>query len=1114
VNDGTGTFFAIQRVSSDDERADGVALADINGDGFLDVIISNLRFQPNRIFVNTADPLTPFGADGLGGIDFGFNLHESSQAVAVGDLDKDGDLDVVFMNDDAPNPGDNYRQQRNRVFMNRLAQGSPLTFSQSEIEVGGSNDIGLSLDGELGDMNGDGYLDLVVCNRAVGQASVVYLNNGTGSTNINPFTLPAVDFSTGASPGDAITCSSISLADADDDGDLDIFLVSSNEDFRNRVYFNDGSGTIFTPVDVGPVGQAPLVIENPSDTGAQSLAGAVGDVDNDGDIDWVIGNTISNTVSLENNLFRNTGTDGASLVRQLRAKATSLQIDNSGANSVKLSPSPSSSMVGPEFLNRIDYWVSGNAGQTWSSIMADGRHVAIGSGTDIRWRADLRSESPAMAAGLALFQLDIAENESGPALVTPIGSAEVREDDGTTGLPIVSSFTDPDGDTIYHSVIGLPDGSGLSIDPLTGEIDGVPTNEDAYDSPLTVTVFATDGALTATDTFTLTVINVNDAPVFVSTPPAGNATQDIFYSYAIFANDIDRGDTDLLAFSIVVAPAWLTLTDNANGSATLSGTPGNSDVSGDNSVTIAVTDPGGLSDTQSFVITVDNVNDAPVFVSEPPAAGAMQDTPYAYDIVTSDPDDGETTQVTISAPIKPAWLTLVDNGDGTATLSGTPTNADVTLNNDVNLVVSDPGGLIDTQNFVINVANVNDAPVFESIPQTNATQDVAYSYVISATDADFGDMDSLIVSATTMPSWLALVDQGNGIATLSGTPSANDVYIDNTVSLRVVDRFGATDVQEFVITVADTNDQPVFTSNPPADGATINVPYTYLVSARDPDAGETAMLVYSAPRLPAWLSLSDNGDGTAVLAGTPTVGDVAADNSVVLEITDPGGLSGAQSFVVNVRNTNVAPEFEGTPVTSATEMSEYRYSIRVIDPNADSVAITATTLPGWLTLDDRGNGFAILRGTPIGTDVGDHAVVIQAQEEAPAQGLITTQQFVITVFASSNGPTITVNGDAEMNVFRDWNFNDPGATATDVEDGDISDQIVSEGIVSTHSPGIYTITYAVTDSAGNRAQAQRIVRVVSPPQVGGIGSGGPAGILALLSIVFLRGFMRRANMSI
>jgi hypothetical protein len=781
-------------------------------------------------------------------------------------------------------------------------------------------------------------------------------------------------------------------------------LTSSSVEFRNRIYFNDGSGTTFSQVDVGPVGQAPLVLGDPSDTGAVSLAGAVGDVDNDGDIDWIIGNQTSDSIPQQNNLFRNTGTDGASQVRQLRAKATSLQIDNSGANSVKLTPSPSTSMVGPEFLNRINYWVSGNAGQTWASIMPDGRPVAIGAGTDIRWRADLRSESPAMAAGLALFQLDIAENASGPVLVTPIGSAEVREDDGTTGLPIVSNFTDPDGDTIYHSVTGLPVGTGLSINPLTGEINGVPTNEDAYDSPLTVTVFATDGALTATDTFTLTVINENDAPVFVSTPPAGNATQDIFYSYAVFANDIDRGDTELLTFSIVVAPAWLTLTDNANGSATLSGTPGNSDVTGDNSVTIVVSDPGGKSDTQSFFVTVDNVNDAPVFVSDPPATGAMQDTSYAYNIVTSDPDDGETTQVTISAPIKPAWLTLVDNGDGTATLSGTPSNADVTLNNDVNLVVSDPDGQMGTQNFVINVANVNDAPVFESIPQTNATQDVAYSYVISATDADFGDIDSLIVSATTMPSWLALVDQGNGIATLSGTPSAADVYVDNSVSLLVMDRFGDTDVQEFVVTVADTDDQPVFTSSPPAGGATVDLLYTYSISAADPDAGETAMLTFAAPTIPGWLSLSDNGDGTAILSGVPTVNDVTGDNNVVLEITDPRGLSNSQSFVVNIRNTNVAPEFVSTPLTSATELSEYRYSIRVIDPNADSVSISASTLPGWLTLVDHGEGFAILRGTPNGADVGDHGVVVQATEDAPAQGLITSQQFVITVTIRERRP--------------------------------------------------------------------------------------------------------------
>jgi hypothetical protein len=132
-------------------------------------------------------------------------------------------------------------------------------------------------------------------------------------------------------------------------------------------------------------------------------------------------------------------------------------------------------------------------------------------------------------------------------------------------------------------------------------------------------------------------------------------------------------------------------------------------------------------------------------------------------------------------------------------------------------------------------------------------------------------------------------------------------------------------------------------------------------------------------------------------------------------------------------------------LTSATELSEYRYSIRVTDPNADYVSITASTLPAWLTLTDRGGGFAILSGTPNGVDVGDHGVVIQATEDAPAQGLVTSQQFVITVTASNNGPTITVNGEAEMNVFQDWNFSDPGATATDLEDGDLTDQVVSDG---------------------------------------------------------------------
>jgi hypothetical protein len=312
LNSGTGTSFTVQEISANIANTSGIELADMNGDGLLDVIVANNSFWSNKLYINTGDPLVPFGVGGADGIALGFSPTQASRGVVVGDLDKDGDLDIVFLNEDLPNPRDGNREQRNRVFMNRLEQGFPNTFSESEIEIAGSNDIGLSLEGALGDMNADGFLDLIVCNIIDGQASQIYLNNGTAAANANPFTIAAIDFSVDPSSGEQITCQSISTADADKDGNLDIFLTSGSVDFRNRVYFNDGTGTSFTPVDVGPVGQAPLALPDPTDIGASSRAGAVGDVDNDGDIDWVVGNQASSSIPLENNLFRNTGADGAS----------------------------------------------------------------------------------------------------------------------------------------------------------------------------------------------------------------------------------------------------------------------------------------------------------------------------------------------------------------------------------------------------------------------------------------------------------------------------------------------------------------------------------------------------------------------------------------------------------------------------------------------------------------------------------------------------------------------------------------------------------------------------------------------------------------------------------
>ena len=82
-------------------------------------------------------------------------------------------------------------------------------------------------------------------------------------------------------------------------------------------------------------------------------------------------------------------------------------------------------------------------------------------------------------------------------------------------------------------------------------------------------------------------------------------------------------------------------------------------------------------------------------------------------------------------------------------------------------------------------------------------------------------------------------------------------------------------------------------------------------------------------------------------------------------------------------------------------------------------------------------------------------------------------------------PTIIPNGDSFMTVECGVPFSDPGATATDERDGDITDRIITIGGVDEFTPGMYTVTYRVNDNAGNIDTATRTVTVVdtTPPTI-------------------------------
>ena len=126
-------------------------------------------------------------------------------------------------------------------------------------------------------------------------------------------------------------------------------------------------------------------------------------------------------------------------------------------------------------------------------------------------------------------------------------------------------------------------------------------------------------------------------------------------------------------------------------------------------------------------------------------------------------------------------------------------------------------------------------------------------------------------------------------------------------------------------------------------------------------------------------------------------------------------------------------------------------------------------------------------------DTGTLGTYVVTYDVADASGNAAIQMTrTINVIASDNdAPTITLLGNNPLTVSRGTAYSDPGATATDNVDGDISANIViGSDAVNTDTQGTYTVTYNVSDSAGNAAaQVTRTVEVVNDaPVIGSLSS--------------------------
>ena len=594
--------------------------------------------------------------------------------------------------------------------------------------------------------------------------------------------------------------------------------------------------------------------------------------------------------------------------------------------------------------------------------------------------------------------------------VTPVNDAPTITSTAVTEATEDVAYTyeitteDIDGDLVTVSATGLP--SWLTLTDNT--LSGTPT-EGETGSEITIT--ATDdgeGALTATQTFTIVVTPVNDAPTITSTAVT-EATEDVAYTYEITTEDIDG---DLVTVSATGLPSWLTLTDN-----TLSGTPTEGETGSEITITATDDGEGALTATQTFTIVVTPVNDAPTITSTA-VTEATEDVAYTYEITTED-IDGDL--VTVSATGLPSWLTLTDN-----TLSGTPTEGEI--GSEITITATDDGDgtLTATQTFTIVVTPVNDAPTITSTAVTEATEDVAYTYEITTEDID-GDL--VTVSATGLPSWLTLTDN-----TLSGTPTEGETGSEITITATDDGEGALTATQTFTIVVTPVNDAPTITSTAVTE-ATEDVAYTYEITTEDIDGD---LVTVSATGLPSWLTLTDN-----TLSGTPTEGEIGSEITITATDDGEGALTATQTFTIVVTPVNDAPTITSTAVTEATEDVAYTYEITTEDIDGDLVTVSATGLPSWLTLTDN-----TLSGTPTEGEIGSE-ITITATDDG--EGALTATQIFTIVVTPVNDAPVAVADTATV-------LEDAATTSIDVLANDTSEEEGTLILTLVSTPGTGTVS--------------------------------------------------------
>ncbi|MCW2595828.1 MAG: Ig family protein, partial [Jatrophihabitans sp.] len=623
---------------------------------------------------------------------------------------------------------------------------------------------------------------------------------------------------------------------------------------------------------------------------------------------------------------------------------------------------------------------------------------------------------------------------------------------GTLGAFTVTTSAGQPAATALLASPNLPPGVTFADNgDGTATLSGVPIADGMY----SLTITAANGvAPSATQAFTVTVTG---APTITSAP---NATFVVNAPGTFTVTTIAGTPTATSLSEIGSLPDGVTFVDKGDGSATLAGTPALG-TGGQYPITIKAANAAANSPT-TFTLTV---TELPEITSVDHATFTVGTSgTFAVSTVAGFPSATALTET----GVLPGGVTFVDNGNGTATLGGTP-DAGSGGSYPATFTATNSAGHTDLP-FTLTV---QEAPVITSADHTTFKVGAAGTFDVT-TGAGFPTGPSL-VKAGALPGGVTFVDNGDGTATIAGTPSAGT---GGAYPITITAGNGVTtdDSQSFTLTVDQV---PVITS---ADhvAMTANSPGTFTVTT----TGFPGVGITESGSLPSGVTFTDNGDGTATLTGTPAAG---TGGSYPLTLTAGNGVApdDTQSFTLTIHQ---GPAITSTDHVQFTVGSAGTFAVTTTGvPNA---TITETgALPGGVTLVDHADGTATLAGTPASATGGTYPITLTASNGINPDAV---QSFTLTVneapaITSADHATFTVGTAGTLTVtatgYPNASFTHSGVLPAGVALTDNNDGTATlAGTPAASTDGSYPITIFASNGVGLVATQTFTLTVIKAAQ--------------------------------